>query len=234
MNDEQPDDRLESWKKIAAYLKRDVRTVKRWEQANGQPVQHQTRAQRALPYAYKSELDAWRTRGMPAEPEPTPRRHIYIRVGLTLLLIVGVFALTFWLGARAAPHRSVAVLPFVDLSEHMANEEFADGLSEELIDRLTRIQGLRVPAPTSSFFYKNKQVPVRDIGRALKVTFILDGSVRKSGDSERIATRLIRVSDAAVVWSRSYDRAWCNSLAVQVVSAGVIWLDVVYFVGSGG
>jgi len=234
MNDEQPDDRLESWKKIAAYLKRDVRTVQRWEQANGLPVHRQPRAQRALPYAYKSELDAWRTRGMPAEPEPTPRRLIYIRVGLTLFLMVGVFALTFWLGARSAPHRSVAVLPFVDLSEHMANEEFADGVSEELIDRLTKVPGLRVPAPTSTFFYKNKQVPLRDIGRALEVTFILDGSVRKSADRVRIATRLIRVSDAAVVWSRSYDRPWSTPLAVQDEIAGAISQDVEKIVLSGG
>lgn len=228
------DDRLESWKKIAAYLKRDVRTVQRWEQANGLPIHRQPRAQRALPYAYKSELDAWRTRGMPAEPEPTPRRHIYIRVALTLFLMVGVFGLTFWLGARSAPHRSVAVLPFVDLSEHMANEEFADGVSEELIDRLAKVPGLRVPAPTSTFFYKNKQVPVRDIGRALEVTFILDGSVRKNGASVRVASRLIRVSDAAVVWSRSYDRAWSNALAVQDDVAGVISKDVERIVLSGG
>ncbi len=234
MNDEQSDDRLESWKKIAAYLKRDVRTVQRWEQANGLPIHRQPRSQRALPYAYKSELDAWRTRGLPADPEPVPRRRIYIRVALTLLLMVGVFGLMFWLGARSAPHRSVAVLPFVDLSEHMANEEFADGVSEELIDRLNKVPGLRVPAPTSTFFYKNKQVPVKDIGRALQVTFILDGSVRQTGDRVRIATRLVRVSDAVVVWSESYDRPWGNTLALQDELAGEITKDVDKILLSGG
>jgi TolB-like protein len=235
MNDEQPDDRLESWKKIAAYLKRDVRTVQRWEQANGLPIHRQPRSQRSLPYAYKSELDAWRTRGVPPDPEPPrPRIPVVAQAAIWLLLMVAVFGVMFWVGARSAPPRSVAVLPFVDLSEHMANEEFADGVSEELIDRLNKLPGLRVPAPTSTFYYKNKQVPVKDIGRALQVTYVLDGSVRKTGDSVRIATRLIRVADAAVVWSESYDRPWGNALAVQDEVAGVIAKGVEKIVLSGG
>jgi transcriptional activator of cad operon len=225
-------ERLEGWKMIAAYLKRDVRTVQRWEQTNGLPIHRQPRAQRALPFAYSGELDDWWKRGAPAEPPPQSRRLVFMKVGVTLLLMVAVFALTFWVGGRSATGRSVAVLPFVDLSENMANEEFADGVAEELIDRLNRIPGLRVPAPTSTFFYKNKQVPVGQIGRALNVVYVLDGSVRKSGDNLRVAARLIRVRDAAVVWSASYDRRWGNLLATQDEVAGSIEHDMQRFVSQ--
>jgi transcriptional activator of cad operon len=222
MNDEHKGERLESWKKIAAYLKRDVRTVQRWEQANGLPIYRQPRTKRPIPFAFTGELDAWWKRGLPPEPPPPSRRLIYIRVAATLLAMVAVFGLTFWLGARSAAPPSVAVLPFVDLSENMANEEFADGVSEELIDRLNRIPRLRVPAPTSTFFYKNKQVSVAEIGKALRVVYVLDGSVRKTGDSVRVAARLIRVRDTAVVWSESYDRRWSNMLTLQDEVAGSI------------
>src|SRR3954468_20135308 len=89
---------------------------------------------------------------------PKAPRHTYIRVALTLLLAAAVFGAMFWMGTRTAPSRSVAVLPFMDLSENRANEKFADGLAEELIERLNGIPGLRVPAPASTFFYKNKRV----------------------------------------------------------------------------
>jgi transcriptional activator of cad operon len=120
------------------------------------------------------------------------------------------------------PEKSVAVLPFVDLSEDMANEVFADGLSEELIDRLNRSPGMRVPAPAASFFYKNKQIPVEEIGRALGVAYVLDGSVRKSGERVRIAARLMRAGDASVVWSQTYERPWTDILALQDDVAGEV------------
>ena len=213
-----PDERLESWKKIAAYLRRDVRTVQRWEQTAGLPVNRLSRAQRPIPYAYKKELDAWWKRqsesGLPTEPV-RPRRRLAIAAVLVLVAIVGGVAWFVRWENRAPPPRSVAVLPFVDLSEGMANEEFADGMTEELIDRLNRVPGLRVPAPTSTFFYKNKQVPIGEIAKSLSVAYVLDGSVRKSGDQVRVAARLIRAADSAVVWSETYDRPWSGILAVQ-------------------
>jgi TolB-like protein len=114
-----------------------------------------------------------------------------------------------------ASAKSVAVLPLVDLSEGMANEEFADGMTEELIGRLNKIKGLRVPAPTSTFFYKNKQVPVADIGRSLGVAYVVDGSVRRSGERVRVAVRLIHAQTGDVIWSESYDRPWNDMLMVQ-------------------
>src|SRR5262249_15192205 len=89
-------------------------------------------------------------------------------------------------------HTSVSVLPLLDLTEKMSEEEFADGLTEEVIDRLARVHGIRVPPPTSSFYFKNKRRSVAEIARALDVSYVLDGSTRKSGARLRVAARLIR------------------------------------------
>lgn len=235
MNDEQAGERLESWKKIAAYLRRDVRTVQRWEQANGLPIHRHQRAHRPIPYAYTHELDAWWKRQSqspdsaaqletPAAPASARRPWLIAIAAILVLAVAGVFGVAALLKTRGAPvpEKSLAVLPFVDLSEDMAHEEFADGLSEELIDRLNRVAGLRVPAPASSFFYKNKQVPVEEVGRALSVAYVLDGSVRKSGERVRIAVRLMRAGDASVVWSESYERPWTDILALQDDVAGEV------------
>jgi transcriptional activator of cad operon len=116
----------------------------------------------------------------------------------------------------AVPQRSVAVLPFLDLTTQEMNEEyFADGMTEELIDKLSQIPGLRVPAPTSSFYFKGKQVTVADVAHSLGVAYILDGSVRKSAGTLRIAARLVRAADGYVVWSETYDRPLGDKLSVQ-------------------
>jgi len=111
--------------------------------------------------------------------------------------------------------RSIAVLPFLDLTEGMREEEFADGMTEELIDRISKLPGFRVPAPTSSFYFKNKRVPVPDIARTLGVAYVLDGSIRKSGRRLRVAARLICADRGYVVWSETYDRPWDDILNIQ-------------------
>ena len=104
-------------------------------------------------------------------------------------------------------HASVAVLPFLDLtSESMDQEYFADGMTEELIDRLSKIPGLRVPPPTSSFYFKGRKASIADIAKSLGVSYVLDGSLRKSGPTMRIAARLIRADNGFVVWSETSDR----------------------------
>jgi transcriptional activator of cad operon len=123
------------------------------------------------------------------------------------------------------------VLPFLDLTEDMNQEPFADGMTEELIDKLSRIQGLRVPPPTSSFYFKSKlwprskgapQTTIADISKALGVAYLLDGSVRKSGDRLRVDVRLIRGDSGYVVWSESYDRPFNDILRVQDDIAGEV------------
>ena len=120
------------------------------------------------------------------------------------------------------PQKSIAVLPFLDLTEGMKEEEFADGMTEELIDKLSKIPGLRVPAPTSSFYFKGKQIPIADIAKTLGVAYVLDGSVRKSGARLRVAARLIRADNGYVVWSETYDRPMDDILMVQDDIAGEV------------
>ena len=122
----------------------------------------------------------------------------------------------------APPQKSIAVLPFLDLTEGMKEEEFADGMTEELIDKLSKIPDFRVPPPTSSFYYKGKQMPVADIAKSLGVAYVLDGSVRKSGPRLRVAARLVRADRGYVVWSETYDRAFDDRLMVQDDIAGEV------------
>lgn len=122
----------------------------------------------------------------------------------------------------APPQKSIAVLPFLDLTEGMKDGEFADGMTEELIDRLSMIPGLRVPSPTSSFYFKDKQLPVAEIARTLGVAYVLDGSVRKAGGRLRVAVRLIRADNGYVAWSESYDRPVGDILMIQDDIAGEV------------
>jgi TolB-like protein/DNA-binding winged helix-turn-helix (wHTH) protein len=143
----------------------------------------------------------------------------YRTMGLSalLFLLVGLGVFMYmqrpWHGT---PPQSVAVLPFTDLTSQAMDEEyFADGMTEELIDRLSHVPGLHVPAATSSFSFKGKKLPITDIGKALGVAYILDGSVRQSGSALRITARLARVDDGYIVWSQSYDRPAQDKLKVQ-------------------
>jgi transcriptional activator of cad operon len=117
--------------------------------------------------------------------------------------------------AAALNPKSIAVLPFLDLTDGMKEEVFADGMTEELIDKLSKVKGLQVPAPTSSFYYKDKKITVADVAQALRVAYVLDGSVRKSGAMLRVAARLVRADDGYVVWSETYDRPLDDKLWVQ-------------------
>jgi transcriptional activator of cad operon len=118
--------------------------------------------------------------------------------------------------AAAAPDpRSIAVLPLLDETDAMNEEPFADGMTEELIDKLSQSKELHVASPTSSFYFKGKQVTVAQVARTLHVAFVLDGSVRKSGNTLRVAARLVRADDGFVVWSQTYDRSWSDKLMIQ-------------------
>lgn len=159
-------------------------------------------------------------------PRPPARRtappFLWPLLAVTLLAA----ALLIWhpWRARGAPQaaadvgtleKSVAVLPFLDMSEKHDQEYFSDGLAEELIDSLTRIPALRVPARTSSFSFKGKQATVGEIGRALGVTHVLEGSVRKSGEHLRITAQLVRADNGFHLWSQTYDREERDVFAVQ-------------------
>ena len=105
-----------------------------------------------------------------------------------------------------ATDRSIAVLPFVNMSADKEQEYFADGISEELLNLLAQVPELRVIARTSSFSFKGKEVDIAEIARKLNVANVLEGSVRKSGDKVRITAQLVRASDSSHLWSETYDR----------------------------
>lgn len=124
--------------------------------------------------------------------------------------------------AAAIPQKSVAVLPFVDMSEKKDQAYFADGLSEELIEMLTKVPDLQVPARTSSFYFRDKQVTIADIAKALAVAHVLEGSVRKSGKTIRITAQLVRADNGYHVWSETYDRQIDDIFKVQDDIAGAV------------
>lgn len=117
---------------------------------------------------------------------------------------------------------SIAVLPFVNMSSDKENEYFSDGLSEEVLNLLAQIKGLRVAGRTSSFFYKGKSENLTVIGKSLNVDHILEGSVRKSGDKVRITAQLISAEDGFHLWSKTFDREINDILAVQDEIAGEV------------
>jgi transcriptional activator of cad operon len=117
--------------------------------------------------------------------------------------------------AAQQPEKSIAVVPFLDLTEGMVEETFADGMTEELIDKLSKVPGLMVPSATASFYYKDRKMPVADLAKSLGVIFLLDGSVRKSGGRVRVAARLIRADNGYVMWTETYDRPFDDILWVQ-------------------
>ncbi len=112
-------------------------------------------------------------------------------------------------------NQSIAVLPFLNMSEDGANEYFSDGLSEELLNLLAKIPELKVAARTSSFQFKNRTGDIAEIAEQLKVANILEGSVRKSGNQVRITAQLIKADDGYHLWSETYDRTLENIFAVQ-------------------
>jgi transcriptional activator of cad operon len=133
----------------------------------------------------------------------------------------------------ALPEKSVAVVPFLDLTPGMKEEEFADGITEEIIDKLSRIPGLRVPSATASFFFKGKRVSVAEMAKTLSVAYVLDGSVRKSGTWIRVDARLTRADNGYVVWSETYDQPMKNILMVQDDIAGAVAKALRVSLGSG-
>ncbi|HTB87167.1 MAG TPA: winged helix-turn-helix domain-containing protein [Steroidobacteraceae bacterium] len=109
----------------------------------------------------------------------------------------------------------IAVLPFVDMSEKKDQEYFADGMAEEIIDLLVKIPGLKVIGRTSSFQFKGQSQDLRSIGEKLGVAYLLEGSVRKSGDRLRVTAQLINSGDGTHLWSQTYDRDLSNVLTMQ-------------------
>ncbi len=130
--------------------------------------------------------------------------------------------------------KSIAVLPFADMSEKHDQEYFSDGLAEELIDRLSHSPDLRVVSRTSSFYFKGKQATIPEIASTLHVSYVLAGSVRKAGNALRIAVQLIRASDGLDLWSRTYDRTLGGIFKTQEEIAQTTAQALKVALGPGG
>jgi TolB-like protein/tetratricopeptide (TPR) repeat protein len=122
----------------------------------------------------------------------------------------------------AGTDKSIAVLAFADLSEARNGEFFSDGVSEELLNVLAKVQGLRVAARTSAFFFKGKNLPIPEIAAKLNVAYIVEGSVQRAGDRVKITAQLIKAADGFHVWSDTFTRDAKDVFAVQEEIAGLI------------
>jgi len=179
-------DRLDSWKEIAAYLRRSVRTVRRWEASEGLPVHRQMHQSQASVHAFAAEIDAWQQRRnlAPTSLAPAP-----------------VVAPDPSLSERA----SIAVLPFGFLGPDRQQEYIADGFTEEVIAALSKIRSLRIISRTSSMALKGTTKNARAIGEELRVRFLLEGTVRSDGTRIKISARLIDPEADNRMWSETYD-----------------------------
>jgi TolB-like protein/class 3 adenylate cyclase len=161
---------------------------------------------------------------LPGKLQAVKKHHAHVRWAAVAigLLVLGAIVAAFMIVSRrpttsltAIPEKSIAVLPFVDMSEDKANEYFSDGISEELLNLLAKIPQLQVTARTSSFSFKSKEVAIPEIARTLHVAHVLEGSVRKAGNSVRITAQLIKAGTDTHLWSQTYDRKLDDIFAIQ-------------------
>ena len=239
LHEKPPEDQLDSWKEIAAYLGRDVTTVQRWEKSEAMPVHRHVHDKRSSVYALTSELDAWRQSRKPrlgenerpqaqselASPEAISseqipqapastslRRWLAVAGAVAVVLAVAVVGVAYVMHrghtAAVAPAkiRSVAVLPLKNMTGDPNQEYFADAMTDALIDRLSRIQGLRVISRTSVMRFKDPQMSVPEIAKTLNVDAIVEGSVMRDGNRMRVTAQMIRGATDEHFWSETYDR----------------------------
>jgi TolB-like protein len=192
-------DRLESWKAIAAYLKRGVRTVRRWEREEGLPVHRHVHRVLGSVYASKLEIDAWQRQDRRAAVRESDKPDVM---------------------SEDSP--SIAVLPFANLSANSENEYFADGLTEEIAAVLSRLHSLRVTSRTSSARFKGSAKDAKEISRELGVRYLLEGSVRRAGDRLRVTAQLIDARADNHLWAESYDGNVEDVFGIQERIARVI------------
>jgi len=196
------EDRLDSWKEIAAYLKRGVRTVRRWEREEGLPVHRHLHRVLGSVYAYRSEIDVWQRSARRSAPPVRSARRVP--------------------AGSIDRIRSIAVLPFVNVSTDPENEYLADGFTDEVTIDLSKIGALRVISRTSAMTFKGTAKAVNVIARELGVRYILEGSVRRAGDRLRITARLIDADRDQHLWADKYEGLVSDIFAIQERIARVI------------
>jgi TolB-like protein/Tfp pilus assembly protein PilF len=243
-SDKPSEERLDSWKEIAAYLGRDVTTVQRWEKREGMPVHRHVHDKRGSVYALTPELDAWRQsrrsrlddgegeqqqlQAASAAPvdvgtdhgrrvAPRPYRW-FVVAGV---IVIGLLAAAYIVfrdrtGSAARPKiNSIAVLPLKNMTGNLNQEYLADGMTDALIVRLSGIHDLRVISRTSVMRFKNPQMSVPEIAKMLDVDAIVEGSVMRDGNRIRVTAQLIRAATDEHFWSETYDRELRDVFSLQ-------------------
>jgi adenylate cyclase len=167
-----------------------------------------------------------RTEPIAGAPPSTQVKLRMAYAAVVLLLMAGLGYLLYERGFGRAhanqPHESIAVLPFTNLSGDASRDYFSDGMSEELLNLLARVPGLKVASRTSSFAYKGRNLDIREVGRELGVETVLEGSVRQAGDQVRITAQLIDAESGFHLWSATYDRKLEDIFQVQDEIAAAI------------
>jgi TolB-like protein/Tfp pilus assembly protein PilF len=233
LSGDRAEERLDSWKEIAAYLGRDVTTVQRWEKREGMPVHRHLHDKRGSVYALASELDVWRkSRKLgPAQEENTPGAEELDQADRSAKpsywpLVIGAIAIGLLVVAvvvfrgrdkdTAQPRiRSLAVLPLRNLSGDASQDYLADGMTEALIGRLSGIHDLHVISHTSVIRFKNSQLSAPEIAKTLDVDAIVEGSVVRQGNRIRVTVQLIRAATDEHFWSETYDRELQDALTLE-------------------
>src|SRR3954468_6229036 len=168
---------------------------------------------------------------LPKKLQAVKTHHTHVRWAAVAigLLVLGAIVAAFMIVSRkpatslsAIPEKSIAVLPFVDMSSGKDQEYFSDGISEELLNLLAKIPQLQVTARTSSFAFKGKETGIPEIARTLHVAHVLEGSVRKAGNSVRITAQLIKAGTDTHLWSETYDRKMDDIFKIQDEIAGEV------------
>jgi TolB-like protein len=248
---------LESWKEIASFLNRDIRTVQRWEKAEGLPVHRHLHDKAASVYAYPEELERWRlgrsgshptmeitepeedpfeSEGLPELKVPLPPtakddnprqpgspgsapRWRWARWSVLVVagILLGVWATWHVLRASSRTRNAIAVLPFTNLGGGVGDDYLSDGVTEDIITELNRLHagGAPIAALGSPLWYKNKSKTPRQIAAELRVDYLLEGTVRRSGDRVRIAVHLLRAQDEFHLWDENYDSDLRDILSLQ-------------------
>jgi TolB-like protein/Flp pilus assembly protein TadD len=238
-----PGRRLDSWKAIAQYLNRDIRSVQRWERDRGLPIHRLPGHKGGAVFAYEGELNDWLrpdrdgtsadSVGADGAPLQTPERadeptagssaSFRLRVGPLWLIAAGLVVVggllwvwrSGWFSASSRPIRSIAVLPLQNLSNDPGQEYFADGMTDELITDLAQLRELKVVSKTSVLPYKGTRKSLPEIGRELGVDAVVEGSVLRAGDRVRITAQLIRASTDRHIWAHAYEGDLRNVLSLQ-------------------
>lgn len=246
--------RIESWKAIARYLDRDVRSVQRWERERGLPV-HRMPGEKGAVFAYEGELERWRHSrgedgdstdraaeapdagrdGEPAAAAAASPRSWVLLGGIVLAGLGAIIALLLWVSRERAPQtpphlasrpRALAVLPLQNLSGDAAQDYFADGFTDELTTELARLGSLRVISRTSTALYRNSKEPLPQIARDLHADYIVEGSVTREGARVRVRAQLIDAASDTHISARDYNGDVSDVLDIQSQIARAIAADV--------